>query len=152
MEGGLTTSELAALISENGPFAPGRSLRGEEIIESIGSLLHYNAHPEFVTLMVSEPATQDYAGVEGFKEAWTDWMYPYEGFRIEFDEAIRMDNQVVFLVRQIGTTRHNDVVVENPSAAIFRLEDGQIRQAAFYLDQRAGMKAAGIDPDRPRGD
>ena len=152
MEGRLTTSELAALITEDGPFAPGRSLSGEELVESIGSLLRYNAHPDFVTLMVSEPRTQEYAGVEGFREAWTDWMYPYEGFRIEFDETIRMDDQVVFLVRQIGTTRHNDVVVENPSTAVFQLENGEIRRAAFYLDQRAGMKAAGIDPDRPRGD
>ncbi len=153
MSGELTTAELAALISEGGPFSAGSSLTGDELIESIGELLRYNAHPEFVTVMTSESVTQDYPGVEGFEEAWTDWLSPYEGFRIELDEVIQLDDKLVFLVRQIATTRHSSVEVETPSAAVWWLEDGKIRQAGFYLDRRAGMKAAGLaSPDHPPAD
>jgi hypothetical protein len=34
---------------------------------------------------------------------------------------------------------------------VWWLEEGRIRQAAFYLDRRAGMKAAGLDPGRESG-
>ena len=149
MAGELTTAELAALISEGGPFSAGSTLTADELIESVTELLRHNAHPDFVTVMASESITQDYAAVEGFEEAWTDWIYPYESFRIALDEVIPLDDRLVFLVRQIATTRHRSVEVETPSAAVWWLDDGKIRQAAFYLDQQAGLKAAGMDPDRP---
>lgn len=149
MAGRVRTSELAALISQGGPFSAGSSVTGEEIIESVTQVLREYAHPEFVTVMVSESVTQSYDGVEGFKEAWSDWVSPYAGFRIEFDEVAQLDDRLLFLVRQVATTQHNAVEIETPSASVWWLEDGQIRQAAFYLDRRAGMTAAGFEPDRP---
>jgi hypothetical protein len=153
MAGALSTAELIELISEGGPFSPGRVLKADEMIEAVSELLRHNAHPDYVTLMVSESVTQDYAGPEGFKEAWEDWVTPYESFRVELDEVIPLEDKLVFTVRQIVTTRHSSVEVETPSAAVWWIEDGQMRQAAFYLDRRAGLKAAGIAaPDRPPGD
>jgi ketosteroid isomerase-like protein len=149
MSGGLTTTQLAALISEGGPFAAGGSLKGDEIVESISELLRHTAHPDFVTVMTSESITQEYSGVEGFEEAWTDWLSPYEDFRIELEDVSQLDDKVVFLVRQIALTHRSAVEVVTPSAAVWWLEDGQIRKAAFYLDRQAGLKAAGIEPGRP---
>ena len=149
MAGRVRTSDLAALIGRGGPFSTGSSLTGEEIIGSLTEVLRQYAHPQFVTMMVSESVTQSYDGVQGFKEAWSDWLSPYSGFRIELDEVIELDNSLLFLVRQVATTQHNAVEIETPSAAVWWLEDGQIRQVAFYLDRRAGMTAAGFDPDRP---
>jgi ketosteroid isomerase-like protein len=153
LEGGLTTAELMELISQGGPFSPGASVRGDELIETVTELLRHNADPEYVTVMVSEAVTNEYPGVGGFAEAWSDWMSPYESFRIELDEVIRFENKLIFTVRQMATTRHSEVEVETPSAAVWWLDDGRIRQAAFYLDQRAGLKAAGLtSPDRPPKD
>jgi ketosteroid isomerase-like protein len=150
MAGALSTAELIELISEGGPFSPGTALQGDEMIEAVSDLLRHNAHPDYVTLMVSESQTFDYSGPEGFEEAWTDWLSPYESFRIELDEVIRLEDKLVFAVRQIVTTRHSSVEVETPSAAVWWFDDGQIRQAAFYLDRQAGLKAAGIAaPDSP---
>jgi hypothetical protein len=42
------------------------------------------------------------------------------------------------------------VEVETPSATVWWVKDGMLGQAVFYLDQRAGLKAAGLDPDRSR--
>ncbi|HEY1237486.1 MAG TPA: nuclear transport factor 2 family protein [Solirubrobacterales bacterium] len=149
MAGALSTAELMELISEGGPFSPGAALEGDEMIEAVSELLRHNAHPDYVTLMVSESVTFDYAGAEGFKEAWEDWISPYESFRVELDEVIRLEDKLVFTVRQIATTRQG-VDVETPSAAVWWFEDGEMRQAAFYLDRRAGLKAAGLtSPDRP---
>jgi hypothetical protein len=152
MAGQLTTAELARLISQEGPFSPGSKIEGEQIIETVTELLRHNAHPDYLTVMASESVTQEYSGPEGFVEAWSDWMSPYEGFRIEFDDVVQLDDKVVFLVRQIATTRHSGVEVETSSASVWWLEDAQIRQAGFYLDRRAGLKAAGLDPDRQSGE
>jgi ketosteroid isomerase-like protein len=150
MEGTLTTSQLMELISTGGPFSPGSALEGNEMIETVTEVLRHNAHPDYVTLMVSEALSQDYAGPEGFKEAWEDWISPYASFRVKLDEVIRLEDKLVFVVRQIVTTRQSAVEVETPSAAVWWIEDGQIRQAAFYLDRQAGLKAAGVSPsDHP---
>jgi len=114
------------------------------MIGAVTELLRRNAHQDYVTVMVSESITQDYAGPEGFREAWEDWITPYESFRVELDEVIRLEDKLVFAVRQIVSTRHSSVEVETPSAAVWWFEDGQVRQAAFYLDRRAGLKAAGV--------
>jgi SnoaL-like protein len=144
LEGALTTAELMTLISNEGPFSPGSSIEGGEMVETVTELLRHNAHEDYLTLMVSESTTEDYQGVEGFSEAWTDWLSPYESFRIELDEVIQLEDTLVFVVRQIATTRQSSVEVETPSAAVWWFEDAQIRQAAFYLDRQAGLKAAGI--------
>jgi SnoaL-like protein len=151
MAGQLTTTELARLISQEGPFSPGSQIEGEQMIATVTELLRHNAHPDYVTVMASESVTQDYSGPAGFEEAWSDWTSPYEGFRIEFEDVVQLDDKVVFLVKQIATTRHSAVEVVTPSASVWWLEDAQVRQAAFYLDRQAGLKAAGIDPDRPAG-
>jgi hypothetical protein len=153
VEGALTTVELMALVSNQGPFSPGSSVEGEEMVETVTELLRHNAHEDYVTLMVSEAASLDYKGVEGFREAWTDWLSPYESFRIELDEVIQLEDKLVFVVRQIATTLHSSVEVETPSAAVWWFEDARVRQAAFHLDRQAGLKAAGIgSPDRPPAD
>jgi ketosteroid isomerase-like protein len=153
LAGALTTSELIELISSGGPFSPGSTLEADEMIAGVTELLRHNAHPDYVTMMVSEAVTQEYGGPEGFREAWGDWVSPYASFRVELDEVIRLEDKLVFTVRQIVTIRHSAVEVETPSAAVWWFEDGQIRQAAFYLDRRAGLKAAGIaSPDRPPAD
>jgi ketosteroid isomerase-like protein len=148
----LSTAQLAALIGQGGPFSTGESVTGDQLVETVSELLRHTAHPEFRTVMASESVTQEYPGVDGFREAWSDWLYPYELFRIEFDQVMQLDDRVVFLVRQVVRTRQSGVEVETPSASIWWLEDGRIREAGFYLDRRAGLKAAGLDPDRPPGE
>ena len=148
----VTTAQLAALIGDQGPFAPGTSIEGDQMIEITTELLRHSAHPDFSTVMASESVSQEYPGPDGFSEAWTDWVSPYESMRIEFDEVIQLGDRVVFLVRQVAKTRHSEVEVETPSAAVWWLEDGRIRKAGFYLDRRSGLKAAGLDPDRQPGE
>ena len=138
------------LIREGGPFAPGTTIEGDELIRSVADLLRQTAHPEYVTVMASEAISQDYQGPEGFEEAWTDWLSPYESTRFEVEEVIELEDKLFFAVKQLVTTRHSSVEVETASAAVWWFEDGKIRRAAFYLDRQAGLKAAGIDaPDRP---
>jgi hypothetical protein len=146
-----STTELIEMISQGVMFSGGTVLEGSEGIDQMAEILRPNVHPEFVTIMSSESGVPlEYSGVEGFREALSDWISPYERFRLEIDEAIPLPDKIVFVARQIATTKHDGVEIETPSASVWWLDDGLIRQASFYLDQRMGLTAAGIDPDRPR--
>jgi ketosteroid isomerase-like protein len=145
------TADLIELIRRGVMFSGGTVLEGNEGIDQMAELLRDNSHPEFVTIMSSESGIPtEYAGVDGFREALSDWISPYESFRLEIDEAIPLIDKIVFLARQVATTKHDGVEIETPSASVWWLEDGAIRQASFYLDQRAGLRAAGLDPDSGR--
>jgi ketosteroid isomerase-like protein len=145
------TEELIELIRQGAMFSGGTVLEGSEGIDQMTELLRDNAHPEFVTIMTAESGLpQEYEGLEGFREALSDWISPYESFRLEIDEAIPLNDRIVFLARQVATTRHDEVEIETPSASVWWVKDGKLSQAVFYLDQRAGLKAAGLDPDRGR--
>jgi hypothetical protein len=147
---GQNTADLIGLIREEA-LPGGTVFEGTEGIEQMAEFLSPNAHPEFVTIMTSESGNpQEYRGIDGFREALGDWISPYESFRLEIDEAIPLEDRVLFLARQIATTKHGGVEIETPSASVWWLERGLIRQAGFYLDQRAGFEAAGLDPDRGR--
>jgi ketosteroid isomerase-like protein len=143
-----STQELIEMIRQGAMLGGGTVLDGPAGVDQMADLLRGNVQPDFVTAMVSESAgSQEFRGIEGFKEALNDWISPYESFRLEIEEAIVSGDKLVFLARQVATTKHDGVEVETESASVWWAEDGQIRQAAFYLDQRAGLEAAGIDPD-----
>jgi ketosteroid isomerase-like protein len=143
-----TTAELIEAIREGALFGEGTQLEGTGGIETMAAVLEENAHPDFTTVMVAKSAEPtEYFGVNGFRDALTDWISPYENFRLEIDEVITQANALVFLVRQVGTTKHGGVAVETPSASVWTLLDGKIRQTTFYLDQRQALQAVGIDPD-----
>jgi ketosteroid isomerase-like protein len=149
----MTSQELMEMIREGAMVGGGMVLDGRAGIDQMADLLRGNAHPDLVTLMVSESAgSQEFHGIEGFKEALNDWISPYESFRLEIEEVIIQDDKLVFLARQVATTKHDGVEVETESATVWSVEDGLVSQAAFYLDRQMALKAAGLDPDRPSSD
>jgi ketosteroid isomerase-like protein len=126
----------------------GTVLEGKEWIGLTEVALAQWAAPDFVTVMHSEAAVQEHEGVTGFKEAMTDWISPYESFQVAIDRVLAEDDRVVFLVRQLAMTKHQNVAIETPSASVWWAKDGRVTQVVFYLDQATALKAAGIDPDR----
>jgi ketosteroid isomerase-like protein len=148
-----STEELVELIRQGVTFSGGTVLDGPEGIDQMAEILRGRVHPDFVTVMVSESAgPQEWPGLDGFKEALSDWISPYEAFRLEIDEVVVEDDKIVFLARQIATTKHGGVEVETESTSVWWVEGGLITEVGFYLDRLAGLKAAGLDPHRrPRG-
>ena len=143
-----STSDLIQLIKEEAIFPPGTALEGAEGIEVMAAFLTEHVHPDFVTVMVSQQGIpREFPGIDGFREGLSDWITPYERFRLVIDEVITQDDKVVFLVRQVATTKHGGVEIETASASNWSLLDGRIRQATFYIDPRTALEAAGIDPD-----
>ena len=148
----LSSEELIEMIREGALFGAGTTLQGEEMIAVIGELLETYAASDFVTVMHSEPAVQEFAGIDGFREAIRDWISPYESFRFIVEDVIVAEDSLVFLVRQHATTKHGGVDVGTESGAVWRIRAGRGAPGTFYLDRANALKAAGLDPGRPPGE
>jgi ketosteroid isomerase-like protein len=145
-----TTASLMELIGRRIRPEGGSALEGPEGIEEMARLLEVVAEPGFVTVMVSKDGVPEEhtGGVAGFRKALEDWISPYETFRLEIQEVIPLEDKIVFVAVQRGTTKHGGVEVETGGTSIWHLEHGRVTQTNFYLDQRAALKAAGLNPDQ----
>ena len=85
-----------------------------------------------------------YRGMDGYIEAWRDWLEPYESYHVESEEYIDAGDKVVQLVRQVGRTRVSSVPIETRSAGVFTFRDGKLVRAEFHLERESAMKAAGL--------
>jgi hypothetical protein len=148
-----STGRLVDLIRRGVLPSVGTEMDGDGMLDVMTELLSEAAHPDFLTVMVDQTGrAAEYHGIEGFREGLSDFISPYDSYRLRIDEVIEAGAALVFLVRQIGVTKHGGVEVESPGATVWWVQEGSIRQTAFYIDQRAALKAAGLDPDRPSGD
>jgi ketosteroid isomerase-like protein len=86
-------------------------------------------------------------GLEGFRTIWTEWMSPFESFRIEVEEVIDAGDKVLSLVHQTGVTKTGGVQIESRAAAVWTIRDGKVTQVEFHLDVDAAKRAAGLSSE-----
>ena len=74
-------------------------------------------------------------GPDGFREAWADWLEPWQSYRIYYDDLVERGDRVVALVRLRGVTQRDGVEIEHEAAGIFRFDGDQIVELEFSLDR-----------------
>ncbi len=98
---------------------------------------------EFIASLGSiEPSTR---GLEGFAEAWRDWLEPWETYFVELEEFIDAGDEVVSLVHVRAQTARDEVPVEHRPAAIWSVRAGRITRVRFYLEREQALEAAGLE-------
>jgi ketosteroid isomerase-like protein len=102
-----------------------------------------------VEMVGDENFRQERRGVDGFLDAWLDWIQPFETFRVEIEDMTDTGPCLLILVRQIGRPRGADTEIENEGAAVWMFEGDRVARVEFHLDREVAMRAAGLDPDRP---
>jgi ketosteroid isomerase-like protein len=104
------------------------------------------AHPDVECVMVGpDPRFATEArGIEGFVEAWSDWLSPFDRWRLELEDVIEFGDRVVTLIRQFGTPKGSTAEVENAGAAVWFLRDGRLARVEFHLDREMAMRSAGL--------
>jgi ketosteroid isomerase-like protein len=113
------------------------------LIERLVSALGEVAADDVVCLMSgSESFQATFEGLEGVREAWTDWLEVFATVRIELEEVEVVGENVVTLARQTGITRHSQVEVVQPSAAVWKFRDGLIARIEFHLDRAEALASA----------
>ncbi|MEK6273658.1 MAG: nuclear transport factor 2 family protein [Actinomycetota bacterium] len=86
----------------------------------------------------------EFHGADGLIERWSDWLSPYESFRMEIEDLIESGDVLVTLVRQFGTPTMGGPEVEAESAAVWWLRDDRLVRVEFHLDREAALRAAGL--------
>jgi ketosteroid isomerase-like protein len=85
-----------------------------------------------------------YAGLEGFRAAWLDWLDPWESYRTEVEDVIDAGDEVVVLVRDYGRRAGMAVEVSMVGASVWTVRDGKIAKTAFYPNRSEALEAVGL--------
>jgi ketosteroid isomerase-like protein len=103
---------------------------------------------EFVMVATESSGAQpvEFRGVEGYLEGLSEWVAPFDSYRIEIGRLIEAGDVVVGLARQIATPRGSQAAIETQAAALMIFGDGRLRRLEFHLDPNVAIRAAGLDP------
>jgi ketosteroid isomerase-like protein len=115
-------------------------------IERLTSAIERIAAPDLESVMIGPDQSfrAEYRGVAGLIEGWSDWLSPYESFRMEVEDLIESGDVLVTCVRQFGTPTGGGPEVEAESAAVWWLRDDRLVRVEFHLDRQAAMRVAGL--------
>ena|SRR5687767_3302976 len=108
--------------------------------EALSPFLADDFHGTIVFPSVAHP----FAGLEGFREAWLDWLEPWATYRTTIEELIDAGDRVVAVVRDYGRREGMDEEVELIGAAIWTIREGKAARYDGYADRAEALKAAGL--------
>jgi ketosteroid isomerase-like protein len=124
--------------------------RNEELWAATAQGFAVHLHPNFEVVVRGGPeGDQTFAGQDGFKAFWLDWLAPYDTYRQKIDEAIDLGEPVLLLIRDFGRLEGSLEEVQGNHGAIWTVRDGKITRAEFYADDYEALKAAGLADRRP---
>jgi ketosteroid isomerase-like protein len=129
-------------------FPDGETLIDEPFVDRMVAALEDLTTDDLVTVMSgAENFEATYEGLDGAREAWSEWLDAFAEVRFAFEQAQDVGENVIVFVRQIGTTRHGEVEIEQPSAAVWKFRDGRVARIEFHLDRELARKSAQISAD-----
>jgi hypothetical protein len=105
------------------------------------------AAPDLEIAMVGPGGfTGSFSGIEGFQEAWRDWLEPFSSYTVERDPDFRRsDDAVIFFGRQVVVPKGSDSPIETEAASVFFFRDGKVRRMEFHLEPDSALRAAGLE-------
>jgi ketosteroid isomerase-like protein len=118
--------------------------RDDQLFEQMVAAFEAVIDPQVESLANWTGGTR-YAGVDGFRQLWLDWLEPWESYHVEVDEMIDAGDMVVCLIRDRGRRSDVDAEVEIRASSVWEIRDGRIVKVAFYTDRAAALEAAGLD-------
>ena len=140
--------ELAERIMSAMPLEDlAEAIRDTRQVEAMAAMLEPVLDPEFEVMSVGPEYMGEgvvYRGLGGFLEFWTDWLEPWESYRIETEGFVDAGDKVVQLARQTGWTEGDGVAVEAEAAAVMTFRNGLLARIEFHLDREVAMRSAGL--------
>jgi len=120
----------------------------EEAMDTLRHSLKRLASDDLVTEFVGDTDgfTGTFKGVDGFIEGWRDFSETFERLITTITEVLPLGDKVVVLSTLRGTTATGGVEMAKDSAGVFTFEDGELKVAGFFLDRKAALRAAGVNP------
>jgi hypothetical protein len=106
------------------------------------------AAPDLEVVMIGPGGsfTQSFNGVDGVRDAWSDWLEPFASYTVEPEELREATpDRFVFLGRQIAVPKGGGTAIESSAAAVFFFRGELLSRIEFHLDRAAAMRAAGLE-------
>ena len=88
--------------------------------------------------------TRTYAGLEGYRKNWLDWLEPWATYRTTSEELIDAGESVVVLLRDHGRRTDMGAEVELIGATTFVFRERKVARIEDYGDRSEAVKAAGL--------
>jgi ketosteroid isomerase-like protein len=81
-------------------------------------------------------------GVKGLREAWLDWLEPWETYRVEIERISDAGDRVLVFSRDFGRRPGMEEEVELKGSAVWTVRDGKVARAEFFTDRAKALEAA----------
>ncbi len=119
-------------------------IRDDEAFARMREALSPFLADDFQGTTVLPSLTRPFTGLEGFREAWLDWLEPWATYRSTIEELIDAGDRVVNLVRDYGRREGMNEEVELIGAAIWTIREGKVARYDAYADRAEALEAAGL--------
>lgn len=86
-----------------------------------------------------------YAGLDGLRAAWLDWLEPWESYHAGVEDVIDVnDGRVVVLTRDHARPKGASAEIDFLGAPVWTVRDGKVARIEFYWNRAEGLAAAGL--------
>ena len=107
---------------------------------------------DFESVMVWPAVTRTYAGLEGLRKNWLDWLEPWATYRSTHEKLIDVGNHVVVLFRDHGRREDMETEVELIGATILTFREGKLARLASYAERAAAFETLGLSEQDAHAD
>jgi len=101
-------------------------------------------HPAVESVPAWRGAGTTYAGIDGFREMWLDWLEPWGSYQVQVEEIFDVGNNVVVLVRDRARRHGMEAEVELISGSLWTFGDGKVVRVQFYANREELREAVGL--------
>jgi ketosteroid isomerase-like protein len=109
-------------------------------------------HPNFETMIEVPSKSSTYVGVDGLREAWLDWVGPWETYYTEIEELIDAGDAVVAIVRDRARRKGVDAEVDLLGSNVSVFRNGKILRIGFYARRVPALEAVGLSEQEAHSD
>jgi hypothetical protein len=107
---------------------------------------------DFESVMVWPAVTRTYAGLEGLRKNWLDWLEPWATYRSTYESLIDVGEHVLVLLRDRGRRKDMQTEVELIGATTLTFREGKLARWGDYAERAAAFEALGLSEQDAHAD
>jgi ketosteroid isomerase-like protein len=108
---------------------------------------------DFAGTFVAWGQRAEFAGLDGLREAFRDWLSPWRSYYDEIQDVFAVgDDRVVVLGRQHGYRLDTEAEVVSHTAGVYLVRDGKIARVEYYATQAEALAAVGLSEQDAHAD
>jgi ketosteroid isomerase-like protein len=118
--------------------------RDEDAFARLREALSPFVTDDFESVFAFPGQARTYAGLEGLRQNWLDWLEPWATYRTTLEELIDAGERVVVFFRDRGRRLDMNEEVELIGAQIWTIREGKVARIEDYAERAEALEAAGL--------